>query len=120
MKKMKLLLLTLFSLFNITGFAQEKTDSIKVYGNCGMCKNRIEKAAKLEGVTAAAWREETKMITVTYNPEKVKLDEVQKKVAAVGHDTEKFTAEAAIYNKLPGCCKYDRKAKVGNDHGHQH
>ncbi|MFA5818076.1 MAG: hypothetical protein WC854_02210 [Bacteroidales bacterium] len=32
--------------------AQQKTESFKVWGNCGMCKNRIEKAAKTEGEQA--------------------------------------------------------------------
>jgi len=34
-----------------------KTETIKVWGNCDMCKARIEKAAKVEGVTKANWDE---------------------------------------------------------------
>jgi copper chaperone CopZ len=86
-----------------------KTETIKVSGNCGMCKDRIEAAAKVEGVTKADWNKDTKLLTLVYNPAKVKSDDVQKKVAAVGHDTEKFKAPDAVYAKLPGCCKYDRK-----------
>jgi len=43
---------------------------------------------------------------LVYNPSKVKSDVVQKKIAAVGHDTPKYKATAAVYNALPGCCKY--------------
>jgi len=89
--------------------ATTKTETIKVSGNCGMCKDRIEAAAKVEGVTKADWNKDTKLLTLVYIPAMVKSDDIQKKVAAVGHDTEKFKAPDAVYAKLPGCCKYDRK-----------
>ena len=103
--------------FGATTFAQTKTnstkvttktESIKVMGNCGMCKTRIEKAAKIDGVSKAEWNDETKMLTLVYDPSKVKSDDVQRKIAAVGHDTEKFKANSKVYDKLPGCCKYER------------
>ena len=86
-----------------------KTETIKVWGQCSMCKARIEKAAKVDGVTKAEWSDETKMLTLAYNPSKVTSDDIQKKIAAVGHDTEKFKADDKSYAKLPGCCKYERK-----------
>jgi periplasmic mercuric ion binding protein len=86
-----------------------KTESIKVLGNCDMCKTRIEKAAKVVGVSKAEWNDTTKILTLVYDPTKVKSDEVQKKIAAVGHDTEKFRADDKAYNSLPGCCKYRDK-----------
>lgn len=86
--------------------ATTKTDTIKVLGNCEMCKARIEKAAKIEGINKADWSDETKLLTIVYDPSKVKSDDVQKKIAAVGHDTPKFKADDKTYAKLPGCCKY--------------
>ena len=83
-----------------------KTEMIKVAGNCETCKTRIEKAAKVEGVTKAEWSVKTKMLTLVYNPAKVKSDDIQKKLAAVGHDTPKYKADAKVYSALPGCCKY--------------
>jgi mercuric ion binding protein len=83
-----------------------KTEAFKVSGNCGMCKERIETAAKVDGVSKAEWNKDTKMLTLAYDPSKVKSDDVQKKVAAVGHDTEKYKADTKVYNGLPGCCKY--------------
>ena len=109
MKSIKLLLTTMFFLAATTVFAQDKTDTIKVNGECGMCKNRIQKTLKLDGVSSAVWDEDTKLLTVTYNPEKITNDEIQKKIAAVGHDTEKYTAPDDVYSKLPSCCKYERK-----------
>lgn len=87
-------------------FAANKTETIKVSGNCESCKARIEKAAKVAGVAKADWSDKTKVLTLVYDPSKVKSDDVQKKIAAVGHDTPKYKATAAAYNALPGCCKY--------------
>lgn len=75
-----------------------------------MCKNRIEKAAKLEGVTSAVWNVDSKVMTVTYEATKVSNEDIQKKIAGVGHDTDKQTAKDEVYKKLPGCCLYDRKS----------
>ncbi|MCK9638858.1 MAG: ATPase [Prolixibacteraceae bacterium] len=83
-----------------------KTETIKVSGNCGMCKDRIEAAAKVAGVAKADWDKSTKILTLAYNSAIVKSDDIQKKIAAVGHDTEKYKADSKTYNSLPGCCKY--------------
>ncbi|MDO9154015.1 MAG: ATPase [Paludibacter sp.] len=83
-----------------------KTEAFKVAGNCESCKTRIEKAAKVAGVIKAEWNQKTKALTLVYDPAQVKSDEVQKKIAAVGHDTPKYKATTAVYNALPGCCKY--------------
>jgi copper chaperone CopZ len=83
-----------------------KTETIKVSGNCDMCKARIEKAAKIDGVSKAEWNKETKLLAVTFDPAKTNSDAIGKNVAAAGHDTEKIKAEDKAYDKLPGCCKY--------------
>lgn len=97
-----------FSLLSLT--AQEKeTKEFKVYGNCGMCEKRIETAAKsVEGVTSADWNKETKMISVSYDASNTNTKKIQMTIAEVGHDTEMYTADNDVYNKLPGCCKYER------------
>ena len=122
MKTIKMLFVAVLAFTSMSVFAQTKTDSFKVYGNCGMCKNRIEKAAKLDGVTAAVWDVDSKTMTVTYDSTKVVNGDIQKKIAAVGHDTENYTAEDNVYKKLPGCCLYDRKKEnKHSDHsGHKH
>ena len=85
-----------------------KTESFKVSGNCGMCKDRIEKTVKAEGATSAAWDSKNKMVTVTFDPSKTNVDAFSKKLAAAGHDTEKYKADDKVYNALPGCCHYER------------
>ena len=89
--------------------AATKTETIKVFGNCDLCKTRIEKSAKIEGVSKASWNKDTKILTLVYDPAIVKSDDVQKKVAAGGYDTEKFKADNKAYGNLPKCCQYERK-----------
>jgi copper chaperone CopZ len=116
MKSIRLLFVAvLVALFGISASAESqgnsktdapKTETFKVSGNCGMCKTRIEKAAKVDGVSKAEWDSQTKLLSLTYDQSKVKTDDVLKKIAAVGHDNEKYKAEQSVYDKLPGCCKY--------------
>jgi mercuric ion binding protein len=119
MKKLKFIVAAVLAvILGATSFAQmqdhskmamTKTETIKVWGNCETCQARIQKAAKVDGVSKASWDKETKLLTLVYDPAKVKSDDVQKKIAAVGHDTEKFKADDKVYAKLPGCCQYERK-----------
>lgn len=64
----------------------------------------------------------TEEMVVAYDSTKISNDELQKKIASVGHDTDKYNADDKVYKKLPGCCLYDRKKTDNpNDHsGHQH
>jgi periplasmic mercuric ion binding protein len=87
---------------------QQKTETFKVWGKCDMCKARIEKTVKTEGATNSNWDTKTEMLTVTFDPAKTNVDALGKKLASVGHDTEKYKAPDDVYTKLPGCCHYDR------------
>jgi periplasmic mercuric ion binding protein len=92
--------------------AQTKTERIKVWGNCDMCKKTIETAVKKEeGVKSASWNKKTKMITVEYDEAKTSTLTIQKAIAAAGYDTEQVRAEDEVYNDLHKCCKYERKKK---------
>ncbi len=85
---------------------KSKTETVKVSGNCDMCKARIEKAAKLDGVTKAEWSKKNKTLTATFDSAKTNMNEIGKKVAAAGHDNEKAKASKKVYDKLPSCCLY--------------
>jgi len=113
MKTKVLSIVALFMFGAIAAFAANKTESFKVYGNCEMCKARIEKAAKsVGGVSAADWSAETKMIALTFDDSKTDVHKVQEAIAKVGHDTDMHKATDEAYNKVEGCCKYER-AKSG-------
>ena len=86
-----------------------KTETIKVWGECETCQASIEKASKIDGVSKTSWDKTTKLLTLVYDPSKVKSDDIQKKIAAVGYDTEKYKADDKVYAKLNACCKYVRK-----------
>lgn len=124
MKRKMLSLLTLLLIGTVAVFAQSKTEKFEVKGNCGMCETRIEKAAKsVEGVTEAEWNKETMLAKVVFDDSETSLDAIQKAIAEAGHDTRKHKASDEVYNKLPGCCKYDRfesKDDKEDHHGHQH
>lgn len=101
-------------LLSSVAFSQEKTETLKVKGNCDMCKERIENAVNELPTAKGDWDAETQMLTVTYSPEKTSLEAIAKNIAKVGHDNELFSAEESVYEKLPGCCLYTRE----NSHEH--
>jgi mercuric ion binding protein len=86
------------------------TATFKVYGKCGLCKYHIESAAKVNGVSSAKWDESTQLLTVQYNNKVTDPNKIQILEAAVGHDTEKYTANNNTYNNLPVCCHYRKEA----------
>jgi len=109
--KFLLSIATALLLNTTTLFAQiknPKTETVKVYGNCGMCKAKIEKAANQKNISKAEWNEETAMATITYDEKLTSKDAILKKIALVGYDSDSFKATDAAYNKLHGCCQYDR------------
>lgn len=107
-----MLFFAMFTTFNVNSESKNtQTETFKVWGNCGMCKKTIEKSLKTKGVSTANWNKDTKMITVVFNPKKISLAQIHKKIASVGYDTELETASDEAYNNLHGCCKYERKNK---------
>ncbi|MFV0521161.1 MAG: heavy-metal-associated domain-containing protein [Mangrovibacterium sp.] len=87
----------------------DEKDVFTVKGKCGSCEKRIEKAAlSVDGVSSAVWDEATQKITVDFDDAKTNRTNIEKAIAKVGHDTEKCKATDEAYEKLPGCCKYNR------------
>ncbi len=116
MKKAILVIGILF--MGITGFAQNKNAqaTIDVDGVCGMCQDRIEKAAvKTKGVKHATWNVETHELRLIYNEGKTDLNAIQQSIADSGHDTQDIKAKDEVYESIDACCKY-RDPKVVDDH----
>jgi Cu(I)/Ag(I) efflux system membrane fusion protein len=81
--------------------------SIVVQGLCEMCRTRIEKTAmSIAGVSLASWDMGTKQLHLHYDPAKTSADSVSKAIAGAGHDTDRYSADNAVYEALPDCCKY--------------
>src|SRR5882757_549487 len=100
---MKTKLISLSILFFLAvssiAYSQSKTttSTIRVYGNCAMCKKRIETALDHKGVKLAKWDPKTKELEVVYNSEKITEMQIHEIVASVGHDTDKVKAKDEVY-----------------------
>jgi len=111
MKSLSFIAIMLFGImFNNNVVAQSQKETVKVWGNCGMCKTRIEKAALSAGASKATWDGETHDLTLKFDVSKTSSMAIQEAIAKVGHDTRDVTADETAYNNLHGCCKYERKS----------
>lgn len=85
------------------------TSTFKVWGNCGMCESTIESSLKIDGVMETDWNSDTKVIKVSYDSTVITLDEIHRKIAASGYDTQNYKSSDSTYSNLHECCQYDRK-----------
>jgi len=108
LKILSIAVLLSVSVLGVHGMSVRKA-SFKVAGKCGMCESRIENAAlSVRGVESADWDKESGIIELEYDVKKADLEKIQKSIAKAGHDTELYTANDKVYEKLPECCKYER------------
>ncbi len=116
MKSITKILVAIIVLLSFTStYAQiknAKTETIKVYGNCDMCKNTIEKAGNFKNIAKVDWNVDTKMATLTYDESKTDKNEILKRIALSGYDSDSYLAPDNVYSNLPGCCQYERTAKI--------
>ncbi len=111
--KIVLLVVTIFTYS--CGEAQiknPKTQSVKISGNCNMCKATIEKAGNKKSISKVDWNKDSKVATLTFNSKTTNEDEILKRIALAGYDNEKFLAPDEAYAKLPECCQYERKKQA--------
>lgn len=111
-KTMMAILLLLSVVVSSAQIKNSKTESVKIYGNCGMCEAKIEKAGSLNNIASVDWNADTKMALLTYDSKVTNQDEILKRIALAGYDSNKFLAPETAYSKLSGCCQYNREAKV--------
>nr|WP_314493843.1 TonB-dependent receptor [uncultured Chryseobacterium sp.] len=102
-------------------FAQNlQKNQFQVKGNCEMCKERIESTALKAGAKAARYSVDTQTLTLETS-ENSSSEDILKKIAEAGQDNEKFRAPDETYEKLPGCCHYEREnpeKKITEKHDH--
>lgn len=89
-----------------------KTENVKIFGNCGMCKSKIEKAGTQKDISVVDWNKDTKMATLSFDSKKTTSKEILERIAVAGYDSEEIHAEKEAYSKLPKCCQYDRATDV--------
>ena len=91
--------------------SQVQIEKVKIYGNCGMCKTNIEAAGSIDKVAMVEWNVETKMATLTFNKTKTNREEILKRIALAGYDSDLYLAPDDVYANLHGCCQYERVTK---------
>ncbi|TPD70565.1 DUF3347 domain-containing protein [Flavobacterium microcysteis] len=116
MKSLSKIMATLAMLFIFTAceaqIKNEKKENVKIYGNCDMCKSTIEKAGNIKKIAKVEWNKDTKMASIAYDQKATNLDEILKRIALAGYDSDTFRAPDDAYAKLPECCQYDRAVKT--------
>ena len=85
-----------------------KTESVKIYGNCQMCEVAIERVGNVKNEAEVDWNKETKMATITYDANLTNPDEILKRIALAGYDSDQFLAPDKAYAMLSECCQYER------------
>ncbi|MEN9908981.1 MAG: hypothetical protein RLZZ540_2130 [Bacteroidota bacterium] len=118
MKSFKKIMIAAVVLLSISVNAQiknKKTETVKISGNCEMCKKNIETAGNLKKVALVEWDVNSKMAKLTYDSTKTNSDEILNRIAKAGYDSEKFSATEEQYKKLHTCCQYDREATGTTD-----
>ncbi len=86
---------------------------IKVLGLCGMCKERIERAAfSIRGVRSASWDQTKNLLTVSYRSGRASQEDIERAIAKAGHDTQNFITTEQTYKNMHHCCKYPRDPEM--------
>ena len=92
---------------------------IKISGECGMCKERIEKEmAYTKGVKTFQANIAAKTLTLTYDKRKTSPEKIRTAISKLGHDADSVKADEKAFAKLPDCCKATHKH--GSDCSHHH
>ncbi|WP_227020886.1 DUF3347 domain-containing protein [Arenibacter algicola] len=107
----KLLMAISVLLSFVAGSAQRenlKSESVKIYGNCAMCEKTIEKAGNLNNEAKVDWDKDTKMAIISFDSLATSKEEILKRIALAGYDSELFFAPEDTYANLPECCQYER------------
>ena len=86
----------------------QKTTTVKIYGNCGMCESTIENTGNIKNQANVDWDKETKIATISYDSLKTSKEAILKRIALAGYDSNIFLAPNDTYSNLAGCCHYER------------
>lgn len=101
--------------FSISSILAEKITEaqLKTSAHCGSCKTKIEKAVnKLDGVTNSSLDLESNILTVKYDSDKLKLDDIRAKIKKVGYEADIVDGNATKTEaKKDGKCCDTKKDK---------
>lgn len=97
-------------ILSLTTYSQknekEKTIGIKTSIQCEMCEERIMANLPFEkGIKDIQVDVDTKIVTVTYKPDKTDPGKIRTAISKIGYDADDVPADPVAYAKLPECCK---------------
>lgn len=121
MKKISFFLTLILGLGLNTTIAQiknEKTITVAINGNCGMCKKTIDSNGSEPKISKVNWDIDSKKAEITYDSTKTSEETILKKIALAGYDNAKFRAPDDVYENLHECCKYDREHQIAKKGPH--
>lgn len=94
-----------------TVLAQEKkTEKAEIHTSaiCEMCKETIEyELTFTKGIKFVELDDDSKVITVEYNPKKITVEEIRKSISGVGYDADSVKRDPEAYGNLPFCCRVE-------------
>jgi periplasmic mercuric ion binding protein len=107
-KNLKGITLSLFFvLMSNLSFGQKSIESqIQTNAQCGDCKERIEgKLNYTKGIKFAELDDQSKIVTVKFDPKKIDLITIKKTIAKIGYNADEEKAAKEDVEKLPKCCQ---------------
>ncbi|WP_126973894.1 DUF3347 domain-containing protein [Gynurincola endophyticus] len=90
------------------------TATVKIYGNCEICENTIEKAGNIKKQASVNWDKDSKLATVIFDSTITSSDDILKRIAIAGYDSDVYLAPDKSYASLPDCCRYERVNKTAS------
>lgn len=111
--KTYLITFSFFLLLAITNTlkAQETKAEITIKSSvvCDMCKKKVEKVLTFKGIEKSSVDLQTKMITVTYDPQQTNPEKIKTAIANAGYDADEIKANPKAYKRLDKCCKKENE-----------
>lgn len=95
----------------IAQIKNSQTETVKIFGNCDMCKTAIETAGNIKNTASVHWNKDSQMAEITFDSKKSNRDEILKRIALAGYDNDHYLAPDNAYARLSECCKYERLKK---------
>ncbi|MEN9639880.1 MAG: hypothetical protein RLZZ262_1749 [Bacteroidota bacterium] len=96
------------------GFSQSKkveTTTFWVAGVCGRCESVIESTLDTRGVLSVDYDLDKNVLTITYKPGKITLEQIHHLLNEAGYDTEASKCTDEQYARVHKCCKYREMEK---------
>ena len=99
--------LCFFLLILTAAKAQDNKAEIAIKSSvmCEICTKKIESALSFKGIEKVTVDLQTKIITVSYNPQQTTAEKIKAAIVKTGYDADELKANPKAHKKLDKCCK---------------